>query len=437
MRRQTLIMVGFIAIFAFLIPFSFFGFVQVQSGVRMVEPAKALIRNIPDITQYSWKALKEKPEKNLVVEENLIASSILLERVFLTEPQGFQAETIPGDKIVFGGTFTLVEDEILEGNLVVFGGLVTLETGSIVEGDVIMLGGNAGIDGYIEGEILVIAGLLELGPTAVVEKDVNVIAGHIERDPESQVYGTLNEGVEGPLDVTSPGSFPLPFPGGGDVPRIQLNQNPLLETLWILFRSFMWAAVAVLAILFVPRHTQQVGKVAGSQPLISSGMGMLTLVAAPILIVITIITIIGIPVALLAILALFVIWVFGVIALGTEVGKRLGKMFNRDWALAVSAGLGTFLLTLVIESVNMVIPCVGWLGLFLVAIVGIGAVVLTRVGTQDYPVVASPVPPLDDEPPVSQDAIGPREGASQENIADNISPGDEGVIPGEYKENSE
>jgi len=58
--------------------------------------------------------------------------------------------------------------------------------------------------------------------------------------------------------------------------------------------------------------------------------------------------------------------------------------------LPISTGIGAFVLTLVINGLNALVPCVGWLPALIVCSIGLGAVLLTRLGTQAYP----PVDPL-------------------------------------------
>jgi hypothetical protein len=116
---------------------------------------------------------------------------------------------------------------------------------------------------------------------------------------------------------------------------------------------------------------------------------------APIMLVMLAITVILIPVSLLAAIVLVVATAFGWIAVGYEVGRRVAQAFQ--WVLqpAVSAGLGTLLLTFVIGAVSWV-PCVGWIAFPLVGSLGLGAVLLTRFGSQDYhpaPVSYSPPAP--------------------------------------------
>jgi hypothetical protein len=110
----------------------------------------------------------------------------------------------------------------------------------------------------------------------------------------------------------------------------------------------------------------------------------LTVIIAPILVVILAITILLIPVSLLAVFLLIVAGLFGWIAIGTEVGKRIAQMFKGGWPLAASAGVGTFVISLVAGALN-VIPCIGWIGSALVVMLGLGGVILTRFGTISYP----------------------------------------------------
>lgn len=305
------------------------------------------------------------------------------------------------DKLVFGGTYILDSGEVLSGNLIVFGGVARIEQGATVDKDMVLIGGTAEINGAINGEVIVLGGLLILGPTAVVENDVSVIGGHLDQNPGAEVYGTVTTGIEGPFSVTVPGDITIPIPGGENFPKIEVKTNPFWEGLWVIFRSLFMAALAVLAVLFIPKPTERVGNVAIKQAPVSGGVGCLTVVLLPILLVITTITIIGIPITILLSILFVLVAIFGVISLGTETGKRLAAVLKTDWALAVSAGIGTFLLWLVVEGINWIIPCVGGIPMFLVSLVGIGAVVLTRLGSRDYPyfVTSSLAPP--NSPPAS------------------------------------
>jgi hypothetical protein len=309
-------------------------------------------------------------------------------------PQTTLAQGPIGDKFVMGGTFVLQDGEVLSGSLVVLGGSATLEEGSTVQGDVALAGGAVQVSGQVNGSIVVAGGLISLRETAVVQGDITVVGGNIDRDPGAQVNGSITDGAVSPFELFSP---------GGVFPNVQLRFSPLLDVLWFFLRTFMWAALAVLVVLFLQTQTERAAKVAVSQPLIAGGLGLLTVVVIPLLALAVSLTIILIPVGLVAFLALVISWAFGVIVIGTEVGKRIADLLKQDWALAASAGIGTFVLTLVTNGLGWLVPCVGWVAPALVGIVGLGAVLLTRFGTQDYPVYevdhtvlqAGPEPPAE------------------------------------------
>jgi len=82
-------------------------------------------------------------------------------------------------------------------------------------------------------------------------------------------------------------------------------------------------------------------------------------------------------------IALVVAVVFGWIAIGLEVGKRLGESFNWDLHPAAAAGLGTFLFSVVVWGIGF-IPCIGWVAPVVLYCVAFGSILLTRFGTQLY-----------------------------------------------------
>ena len=161
--------------------------------------------------------------------------------------------------------------------------------------------------------------------------------------------------------------------------------------IWYLFQSFILAALAVLVVIFWPKTTSRVASTVIGQPLATGGIGLLTLVVGPILLLLLMITVCLIPVSIIGILILVVSVVFGWIALGLEVGKRLAIALNQEYQPVVMAGLGTLVLSLVVNGINF-IPCVGWLAPFVVSAVGLGGVILSRFGTQTYMISAAAVP---------------------------------------------
>jgi hypothetical protein len=299
------------------------------------------------------------------------------------------AKGLQDDKVVTGGSFSLENGQTLDGNLLILGGTASLMQGSRVNGNVVMFGGSLSIDGEVDGSVLSIGGPTSLGETAVVNGDLSIMAAPLSRAAGARVTGQVITGIEKPFTFLVPGTITVP-----EVPNLSLNFTPLWSGIWFFFKTFMWAALAVLVVMFLPKTTQHTADAVVLQPVIMGGVGLLTVVVAPLLFLGIAITIILIPISLLGLLALALAWLYGRVAIGLEVGRRLETMFKQDWPLAVSAGIGTFVLAFVVDGAAQLISCVGWIFPALVGIVGLGAVLMTRFGTQPYsPAIVPSYPP--------------------------------------------
>ena len=309
-------------------------------------------------------------------------------------PHAALAQGGQGDKFVFGGTYTLAAGEELDGSLYVIGGSATLENGSHVTGDVMLAGGTLQSNGRIDGDVLAVGGLVDLGEFSVVGGDVASLGAQIIKADGARIEGTERNLAGGPIQFK--------LPGGVTPPRIDVLVNPVWNVLSFFFTAFLWAVLAIMVVLFLPRQVERTSQAVVTQPLISGGLGLLTLVVVPPLLVLIAITLIGIPISLVGAFLLVIAWAFGMIAVGAEVGKRLAQVLKQEWAFAVAAGLGTFTLVVVVNGFESLIPCIGWLARLLVAMVGIGAVLLTRFGTQVYQPSSPPTTPQGGPPAEEQ-----------------------------------
>jgi len=294
-------------------------------------------------------------------------------------------------QVVFGGTFTLESGDVMNGDLLIFGGSVELEQGSIVNGDVLLFGGNAEIHGEIQGDLAVLGGNVDLGPTAVVTGGVANLGGNIHRAEGSIVEGDFvsSDGFYGPFNFELPD---LPnFGDFGDTFRVRPFGrssigpffSPVTGILWFVLRTLLVAALAILVVLFWPKPAARAGRAAVSQPIVAGGLGCLTFIVAPMLMLLMAITIIGLPLSFLTVVALVVAVVFGWIAIGVEVGRRMAEAFEWEIHPAAAAGIGTLAVGFVVGGIGLV-PCIGWLAPLLVGSAGLGAVILTRFGSREY-----------------------------------------------------
>jgi hypothetical protein len=151
---------------------------------------------------------------------------------------------------------------------------------------------------------------------------------------------------------------------------------------------------AAATVRFIPHALGRVSRAATRQALVSGSLGLLVAVVAPALIVMMAFTVILVPLALLSLLAAGFVVAYGWIALGTALGNRLASRLHRPAGPSLRAFLGTWLFLLLLGVVEL-IPVAGSLLSLLVAIIALGAVLLTRFGTRTFvPAINSLSPSL-------------------------------------------
>jgi hypothetical protein len=201
--------------------------------------------------------------------------------------------------------------------------------------------------------------------------------------------GTLSQAagahVDGRVVNGQVNPFSLVFPRGMPLSNAFSNIfRPIGSFFGYIGNALLLAALAMLVVMFLPKPTERVAQALLAQPVTTGGLGLLSVVVIPVILLLLTITIILIPATLLGILITAAAVLFGWIALGYEVGKRMAVAFKIQLHEALIAGLGTLVLSLVINGIGKV-PCVGWVAPFLVGILGLGAVIITRFGSTIYP----------------------------------------------------
>ncbi len=286
-----------------------------------------------------------------------------------------------GDQTISGDNFTLRSNETLQGDLTVLGGNVTIEAGAIVEGQLNIVGGNADVAGTVAKDVNLVGGTIALRSSADVQGDVIKLGGTIRRDEGATVGGRVT-------------SMNVPFGNVGE----QNNQpeviyrdraNGLFDRVFSIFTSavatfFGIVLITLIALGFaalLPNNLVKAAAVAVGQWGVSGVVGALTLIAVPIIAVVLSITICLIPVAFILLLAYGIAVLAGWVVSARIVGERLMAALNRTgWTLIAQVVTGAILLALL-----GAIPFVGGLVAFAAVSFGLGALILTRLGTQNYP----------------------------------------------------
>jgi len=304
----------------------------------------------------------------------------------------------PGDgRVIFGSNFTLESGDTFDGDLVVFGGNVTIEEKATLNGNLVVIGGTIDSSGQTKGDVVVVGGQVKLEKSAVVAGDLVTIGGQVERAEGATVKGEVINNVAPDFQVPN-GRIPPVVPGAPglpDVPRpnFNINFNPFAEVFWIFFWAVIISAFAMLLALFWQPQLERAGSLVVSQPLMTGAIGLLALFLGVILFI-----------TILPPLIVAFAWLFGIVAMGSEVGARFTKGINQVWSPVLTVGFGTFLLMLVAGAIGLV-PCLGGLVQLLLGLLGIGGAVLTWFGSRTIQVpgvtVYSPPGDSNQVPPAS------------------------------------
>ncbi|HSL30121.1 MAG TPA: polymer-forming cytoskeletal protein [Anaerolineales bacterium] len=308
-------------------------------------------------------------------------------------------------RIIFGSNFTVESGDTFNGDLVVFGGNVTIEEDAVLNGDLVVIGGTIRSNGEMQGDIVVMGGQVSLEEAALVEGDVITIGGQLDQAEGARIEGEVVNNAA--PDILFPtGRIPPDAPGVPDVevpviprPEVVVNYNPFGEFVRVLGSAVLVSFLGVLATLFFQSHLARVSQAVVIQPLMTTSIGLLTIVV----LLIAALTLILLPLVGLSLIPLAFAWLFGVIAIGQEIGERLARALRQEWQPVIATAIGTFVLVFIVASVqslNHLLPfmaCVTWILPALVGLLAVGAVVMTRFGTRPVQVpaltVSSPPPP--------------------------------------------
>ena len=312
----------------------------------------------------------------------------------------------PG-QVRFGGDLILEAGDIIDGDVGLFGGNLRMAEGSRIRGDVVVFGGSGDINGEVEGDAAFIGGDVEVGPAARIDGDLVSVGGQVSVDEAAHIDG----------EITGIGSGEIPLPPIKAIPpQPRFERSYGFEPVNQFFRivlAFMQglvvalvvSAIGLLAVLFLPRHTRIVGKTITQETPASFGVGLLTLIVGITAMVLLFVTCCLIPIGLLLGLALVLATLYGWIVVGYLLGGRILRAIQKNSVTptpVASALVGIFTVTLVQQGLMALsrTPCLGfffWImgaGLWLIiASTGLGAIVLTRFGTQPYTRSTTPPSP--------------------------------------------
>ncbi|MEW6228466.1 MAG: polymer-forming cytoskeletal protein [Bacillota bacterium] len=273
-----------------------------------------------------------------------------------------------GGSFVVGGAIHVAADETVEGGVVSLGGKVTVD--GHVSGGAVSIGGPVEVNGTVDGDVVSVGSQVSLGENARVTGDVTSVGGTVYRAEGAVVHG----------DVTSVG-----FPSFRFNMR-DLRWHRMPWAFWHMpwgFWGAMWivrlVGVLVLSLIIVaiwPNHTASVAAAVETRLGRVAAIGLVAwLLFVPAMILLAI-TLIGIPLIPIWVLLYVAAGALGHAAIAVLVGDRVARLANAQMTMLAKVIVGALVLALLGW-----IPGVGIIVAIAVAVIGLGAVLETRFGT--------------------------------------------------------
>ncbi|MBI5957135.1 MAG: hypothetical protein HY866_00270 [Chloroflexi bacterium] len=291
-----------------------------------------------------------------------------------------------GDGFNVAKNYELKSGKQLDGDQVIVAYDVDLQPGSSVNGDLTLTGNQVTFGGEVTGDAVIVADQLTIGDEVHVTGDMVICADSLTQSDTARIEGEFKKEC-------------------GSSRRVSVSH--LIESGWdswrgsLFFRmstavigSLLLAALSALVTAAIPRPLARMVEGVHQAPISVSGMGFVTILMVIGMTMIYIVSlqlilpVILLPVVMLGWLAVGLLSLFGWIALAGPLGRfvlRLLHVGKQPPMVAAAVGGLTLGLGLRIWSVFWLTAWIGLAVTVIVASIGLGAVILTRIGTRPYP----------------------------------------------------
>lgn len=255
------------------------------------------------------------------------------------------------------GSATVIDgSEVICSDITSFGGSIVIS--GIVQGDVVSFGGNVVIGGTVNGNVKLYGGNITLQKDAYVNGDIHLCGGNWIEGTTSQLHGN-RIGCQNSISQL-----------------LTQDSSPGLRLLFIL----IWIAVGSLLTWFLPEHVMLVRTTARIKVKRSLVLGFLSVLLAPVVLIVLTALIISIPLAIIVAIGFIAAWTLGTVAVGWLVGDSIvRRVLPQHNTRQVQLVVGLTVLVLA-ES----LPYIGLLISVAAGLIGLGAVLLSRFGTRLY-----------------------------------------------------
>lgn len=311
------------------------------------------------------------------------------------------------DNLTFFSDSVISEDAVVNGDVSTFSGHLIVD--GTINGDLTVFGGTVEINGTLDGDTIIMGGYLEYGEGAAVTGECVVFGSikaknglgevcndHLEFNPE-EMMDMLLLNVPSPF---SPGATPDSdgVPAPPSPPELNFN-DPFPTILGSLFSALFLGFIAYVIASAMPSRLYNVRDAVVHRTVASGGVGFLTAIASSSFFLLTspiwfilflaLTIFFGLGLVLAGVAAIFVI---GICLLGwTAIGSALGHQLSTNQKRRLHhnepllTAIGTGILSIALTILGNMSPFLSWMAIVGMFSVGLGGVVLTRIGKQAYP----------------------------------------------------
>jgi cytoskeletal protein CcmA (bactofilin family) len=270
-------------------------------------------------------------------------------------------------------------DSVVGGQLVAAGGQVALGSDAVIGGNARLYGGRINVEGRVDGDLHASARRLTIN--GEVRGDVDARADTIELGPDARIAGTLRYSSRSELRKADGASIAGAVVrnrgrslGGDDVVIAKGEWNfPRPWRLGSIAAVLSLLACAAVFLLLVPRYGVQAAQRLAEGPLGALTLGVVAVIAVPVIAVLLCITILGIPLGLLLFAVYPVLLLAGFIIAVLAIARALAAALRRPAATGFAATFGWFTLALVLVLLAGLVPGVGKVAIALMVLGGTGA----------------------------------------------------------------
>lgn len=275
-----------------------------------------------------------------------------------------------------GGSIDI--ESAIAGHAAIAGGEVRIGRGASITGNANVFSGTITVDGHIGGSLNASAERIIIN--GQVMGDVKAAADEIVLGPGASIGGSLQyvsskEVVKGE-GATIGGAIKRNEPGTRqaeeDVPHV--SRGASIAGRVILFLALLGCGAIFLGV--APIFSVETHDRIRSTPWKALGVGALTVIGVPILAVLFMLTIIGIPVGLMLMTLYPIALLLGFIAGTIFVSNTGAGMLKRPPPPTIAAAIGYFAIALVLVMLVDKLPRVGGLLVFVLTLLGVGALLV-------------------------------------------------------------